>query len=306
MRQLISRKTDIDFMGKFWFALSLSILIGAIGIYVWISKGEDWLGVDFRGGHEVVVQLSPDANSESIRDTIITAGLNDAVVQAFGAGTNQYIIRLGGDSGEAEVVKKNVEQTLKAKFPTAEILRSDYIGPVAGEELRRNGIIAFVVSMIALLAYLAFRFEFAFALGAVVASLHDIIIGIGVYLMAGHALSMTALAAILTLVGYSVNDTIVIYDKVREELIKEKSYNLVDIFNRCLNEMLSRTIITGGLTLVSALALLIFGGGAISDLSLFLVVGIISGTFSTIYIACPVVIYWHRLRGGRLVVGESS
>ena len=140
--------------------------------------------------------------------------------------------------------------------------------------------------------YISVRFEFAFALGAIVALFHDIVIGLGIYLMLGETISVTTLAAALTLLGYSVNDTIVIFDRIREKLITAKSYVLENVINEALTEMLSRTIITSILTLFSAVALLIFGGGEIRDLSLFLVVGIVIGCYSTVFIASPVALWW--------------
>ena len=173
-----------------------------------------------------------------------------------------------------------------------EILKIDYVGPTAGEELRTQALIAIIISVIGILIYISVRFEFAFALGAIVALFHDIVIGLGIYLLLGDTISVTTLAAALTLLGYSVNDTIVIFDRIREKLITAKSYVLENVINEALTEMLSRTIITSILTLFSAVALLIFGGGEIRDLSLFLVVGIVIGCYSTVFIASPVALWW--------------
>ena len=296
-----AKSKEIDFMGLWPIATTFSLLLVLASIFIWFQKGEGRFGVDFTGGHEVVIKLSDSTkNADDVRKSLNEAGFTDPLVQSFESGTGEYTIRFSTEdnalSSEA-LVRKVTESTVKT-LGVVEVLKNDYVGPTIGKELRSKALIGLGVALLAILIFVSVRFEPSFAVGAVVAVLHDVIVATGVYLLAGFTLSTGAMAAALTIVGYSVNDTVVIFDRVREEASKSKNYNLVSLFNHCMNAMLSRTIITSLLTLLSVIALYIFGGGAISDMSFFLLIGLISGSYSTIYIASPVVLAWHKFRGG--------
>lgn len=289
MFELVPTGTKIDFLGKRHIAIFFSLCLVALAFYKWVSMGESKYGVDYRGGTEMVVRIKEAIDPQVLRDALQKGGIENAVVQSFEIGSHEYSIRLSGEG-----VKGQVEAALKAAIQDKfEVLQTDVVGPTMGEELRRKALIAICIGLLALLAYVAFRFEFAFALGAVVAVFHDVIVATGLYLAFGGEINASTLAGALTIVGYSINDTIVIFDRVREEILRgHKHKDLVALFNHCMNSMLGRTIITNLLTFFSALALLIFGGGAIQDLSLYLVFGLIAGTYSTIFIASPVVLAW--------------
>ena len=292
MRELISTNTNINFFKRSGLAFFFSFLIIAAGVYKWIETGDDKYGVDFKGGHEIIVAVDTALNSGKIRDALDKGGLNGAVVQSFESNAGQYSIRLSGDFQSSDEVKGKITSALKDSGSKLEILATNFVGPTIGSELRKNAIIAIVLGLVGMLLYITWRFEFAFAFGAVVAVFHDVLVCLSVYLWAGHTFNMGTIAAALTIVGYSVNDTIVIFDRVREEMMKRKEFELKPLINECMNITLSRTLITSLLTFLSALALLIFGGGAIRELALFMVVGLISGTYSTIYIASPSVMGW--------------
>jgi len=301
MLQIVPRGTKIDFIGKWKIASTISILLTVFSIYTWVSLGDAKYGSDFTGGHDLLVEVAPEVNSDTIRVALKEGGIEDSIVQAYEKGSNEYSIRLPGSSDPSEVkkVREGVQQVLAKISPTkAEILKTDYVGPTVGKELRTKALVATLLGIVGLLIYISIRFEFAFALAAVVAVFHDVIMTTGFYLYAGHTINMGAVAAALTILGYSVNDTIVIFDRVREELQnpKHKDLDLASLFNLCINQTLSRTIITSGLTLLSVAALLLVGGGSIQDLSFFLFVGIILGTYSTVYIASPVVLAWEWSR----------
>ena len=292
---------NINFMGVFPIAVFISTLLIVGSIYLFISQGETKYGIDFTGGHEVLVSVDEQTNSDQIRSAVVAAGFENAVVQAFEGGGSEFLIRVEGEQSDTEALKQKLVSAIKAKFSKeVTVKRQDFIGPTVGQELRKSALIAIIVSLLGLLAYITFRFEMAFAMGAIVALFHDVIVATGLYLLMGQTFSMGAVAAALTIVGYSINDTIVIFDKIREEIFHSKNYDLKQIMNRSINAMLSRTIITHVLTFFSAAALYFYGGGAISDLSLYLLAGIICGSYSTMYIACPVVLLWHRFRGGQV------
>ena len=289
----------IDFLGVFPIAVTFSLILLAGSMYLFFSKGEAKYGVDFTGGYEFLVSAASGGTADTVRGALNEKGIEGAIVQSFEVGSNQFLIRMEGEQSESDSLKAKVKGIVTEKFGAgSDILRQDFVGPTVGNELRTKALLAVVAALGGMLAFISFRFEFAFALGAVVALFHDVILSTGIYLLSGQTFSMGAVAAALTIVGYSVNDTIVIFDRIREELTHRQKYNLIDVMNECINMMLSRTLITHILTLFSAAALYFFGGGAISDLSLYLLAGIISGSYSTIYIACPVVLLWHRLKGG--------
>ena len=308
--ELIPAGFYFDFLGKRYSAIAFSALLIIGSLTLWFSKGDQKFGIDYKGGHELVVRVDEEVHPERLQEFLSPLGFGEAIVQIFDPfkpGSKEFSIRLTGNvDADSKMVRDKVEGALKERFPEKiTVLKTDFVGPTVGAELKRKSIIALTLGLIAILLYVSFRFEFSFALGAVVALFHDVIISTGFYLLAGHALSVASLAAALTIVGYSVNDTIVIFDKVREEVRKRKQYVLAQVINDSINLLLSRTLLTSLLTLFSALALWLFGGGAISDLSVFLVAGVITGSYSTIFIAAPVVLAWEAYRG-RSVTEDPS
>ena len=297
MKELIPSGVSIDFMAKRYWCAVLSILMVGASMFIFFASGDTKYGTDFSGGHEFLVSFSGGEDSEQIRAGLQKAGLEDVRVQAFQGEKNEYSIRLG-DTGDIGKVRTKVENALvKAFSTTARIDKTDYVGPTVGAELRWSALCAVALGLVGILAYIAIRFEFAVGLGTIVALFHDVVIATGVYVLSGHVIGMATLAAALTIVGYSVNDTVVIFDRVREQREKRRGGSLTEIVNDALNFTLSRTLITHILTFFSALALYIVGTGEIKDLSLYLVAGIVLGAYSTVFIVSPVVIFWESRRG---------
>jgi preprotein translocase subunit SecF len=298
--EILKAKTNVDFLGMSKYVIVCSLALAVASIYIWLQAGEAKYGIDYKGGHEIVVRVPGEvAKAGVIRKSLADAGFEGAIVQSFEQGSNEYSLRITSDKTSNEV-RREVEEALNSGIDgKVEILKTDYVGPTIGKELRRDALIAIIIGLIGILVYVSFRFEFAFALGAVIALFHDVIVTMGVYLFCGQTVTMATLAAALTIVGYSVNDTIIIFDRMREELLKQKNYVLEDLMNYSINATLSRTIITNMLTFFSALALFLFGGGAIQDLSLFFVVGVVAGTYSTIFIASPVALAWADFQSKR-------
>lgn len=296
--ELIPTNTKINFMGLAWFFVPISLIVTAMACYIWIERGDDKYSVDYRGGTEIVIKMQDAANAEDLRSLLTNAGFAEPVVQAFqefDTEGREFSIRVE-DSGDSEGVKAKVAAAVKVKYAEKfEILKSDTVGPTIGAELRTKAIYALIVSLIGILIYICVRFEMAFAVGAVFATAHDIFFATGIYLLFDRQISASYLAAVLTLVGYSVNDTVIVFDRIREEILKNKDFDLKTVVNKAINETLSRTVITSLLTLFSAAALLFYGGGALADLSLFMFVGIIVGAYSSIFIASPIVVLWDYL-----------
>ena len=231
-------------------------------------------------------------------------------MQSFEEGTNEFAIRVSSkqvnSDKELETLRNNLTAGLEEAYGKVTIERTDSVGPTVGAELRQQAALALLMTLIGMMLYIKIRFEFAYGLGALVALFHDTVWTLGVYLMLGFEINTSTLAAALTIIGYSVNDTIVIFDRVREVIVKTGGRRSVrEIFNESINAMLSRTIITSGLTLLAAFALLILGGGALRDLSVYFVVGIITGAYSTVFIASPVAIWWMERSEQRAAVANA-
>jgi preprotein translocase SecF subunit len=302
------RPTHYDFLGKRFFFIPLSITLTVLTIYIWIDRGQNKYGIDFVGGTNVIVKINSVVDTEALTQALSVEGVTGATVQSFEIGSSDYSIRVGlGQGLESKELRARIEKVLTALYPGAfEVLQVDSVGATISEEVRLKALIAILIGLCLVTIYVTVRFEFAFALGALVSLFHDVTIAVGVYLWAGHELNSAALAAALTIVGYSVNDTIVIFDRAREEIRRRKNFDLAQLLNETINICLSRTIVTTMTTLFLVLALLVLGGGALQDLALFLVAGMVAGVYSTIYVAAPVVLWWNKIRPGKLLSGAKA
>jgi SecD/SecF fusion protein len=303
MLQLVSG-TKFDFMRWAWPACVASWLLIVVGLsYGVFGRGSDVLGVEFTGGDEITLGFdqAKDISVDQIRGSVAAAGVGDAMIGyqkdvSTGERTLRVTVRAVGTGEVGENASQKVLQRLQSDFSDASFVSLDVntVGPVMGREIMRTAMLAGVLAMFGILVYVAFRYEFSFAVGAVVAIIHDVLMTLGWYFLAGHQLNATSVAAFLTIIGFSINDTIVIFDRVREDLKLGMHGSFRDIMNKAQNQCLSRTIITSGTTLLATLALYIFGGTVINDFAFIFLIGIITGTYSSIYIACFIVLKWHK------------
>ncbi len=283
---------SFDFIGKRKIAATLSILVivGTWGLFA--SKGDDNLGVDFTGGTVMAFEFDQKQDGDTVREALASMGFPSAKVayESDLHGKEFLEVKVGASGEEAEPAL-NVVKALEGNYRD---VKNDSVGSQIGEELKSKGIKAIIFALIGIIIYISIRFEFAFAMGAITALAHDVLITVGVYCALGHELSMPIIAALLTIVGYSVNDTIVVFDRIREDLklVKGKSYK--EIVNLSINQTLSRTVLTSFTTLLTVVMLLVFGDGAVFDFALALCIGILVGTYSSIFVATPVVLFWHR------------
>jgi len=297
---------NFDFVRWRWHALALSLIVILAGAFIIATRGLQ-KGVDFEGGTLVVLKFNqvPDLNA-------ITGALGgDAIVQQYGeAGSNQVMIRVkrvGDESGtdlsrEVERIVSTLKAANVGSFDETPI-GTEIVGPVVGEQLRKQGIWATVLAMAGILAYIALRFQFSFAVGAVVATLHDLLVCLAFLAFFRYDMTLNVIAGLLTITGYSVNDTIVIFDRVRENMRSMRRDNLAHIVNTAVNQTLSRTIITAGTTLLSVVALFLFGGEVLEAFAFTMLVGIISGTYSTVFIASAIAII---LQGRKPLKGQPA
>ena len=283
--------THINFLGHRRRAFILSLVVIAIGLISLVIQGGPKLGIDFEGGILLQVQFEQPIAAESIRATLAEIGLGDAEIQHFGSG-REAIIRTRDQGGED--LTGAILRALNEANPDnqADVRRQELVGPKVGGELRKKATLAILYALFGILIYISLRFEFKFAVGAVAALVHDVLIVLGMFSLTGRELSLPVIAAFLTVVGYSLNDTIVIYDRIREDRRKLYGKSFVEIVNTSLNESLSRTIVTSLTTLLVVLCVFFLGGEVIRDFAFALMIGVIVGTYSSLYVASPLVVEW--------------
>lgn len=276
-------KKHINFMAKRKFAMIFSAILILISIGSLVTRGLN-LGVDFTGGTVIQVGYPGNANISQIRDLLKKSGY-DAAVQPFGT-AQDVLIRLPEQTGiERSKVSNDVIKALKAETADVVMKRVDFVGPQIGDELRDQGGIAMLLALGGILIYVALRFEFRFSVGSIVALMHDVIVTIGFFSLTGIEFDLTILAAILAIIGYSLNDTIVVFDRIRENFLKLRKVTTEDSIDTSVNETLSRTLVTSFTTLLVLISLFVFGGEIIHGFSIAMIVGILIGTYSSIYVA---------------------
>ncbi len=307
----ILKNTNFDFVRWRWHAIALSWIIVLAGALMLVRYGVP-LGVEFSGGTIVYVKFDQAPDLQQVRNAVETSlpgvGQN-ALVQGYGdPSANQVMVRVpdvGAESGgNLSQAADAVEKALKsANLSNPRVVGTDIVGPSVGRQLTRQGILATTVALIGILTYIAMRFRFSFAVGAVVATIHDLLITLAFLAFFRYDLSLNVIAALLTITGYSVNDTIVIFDRVRENMSRSRGLTLAQIINASVNQTLGRTIITAGLTLLSVLALFFFGGEVLHGFAFTMLVGIVTGTYSSVFIAAGIVLIW---QGRQQVTGAPS
>src|SRR6267143_410898 len=294
MLHLISSQ-NINFLGKGFLACMCSlalILAGATSFYI---KGEKNFGVDFRGGDLVTLSSPAVIDVGQVRDALKPIGLADASIQESAQSGKNYIT-VRSPLNTSDKVEKQIIQTMpNAGF---KVERSERVGALVGGELAKSSLVALVLGILGILIFVTLLFELSFVVGAIVALLHDVIITVGVFSLLHRELTLTMVGAILTIAGYSINDTIVVYDRIREGLASGRRGSIEEIMNSSINQTLSRTILTSTVTLIPILCLFLFGGPVLRDFSLAIIIGVVVGTYSSIFIASPIVLWWTRARGG--------
>ncbi len=299
--RVISNDVNFPFMKfRFFFAI-VSLCLLAFSIYSWNNAGLAKYSVDFLGGTELILSFDKKVDSGQIRKALTDKGIEGAIVQSFDSGSNDFTIRLKGE--DTDKTAKKVTEALST-IAKVEVLKQDFVGPTIGQKIRKDAFICIALSLLIIGIFITYRFEWRFAAGAVVATIHDIIITAGIFIFFGGEVGSAFLAGMLTVVGYSLNDTIIVFDRARENILgsaskKSRTYSngkklhqmsFKEIFNLSINQTLSRTILTSGTTLFVTYALLKFGGGALYDLSLALLIGVVFGTYSSIFVASPSVL----------------
>jgi preprotein translocase subunit SecF len=301
---LVSHKTNINFIGMKWIAFLFSIFITIATVVIVFTHGLN-LGIDFTGGIIIEARTEQTYEIGKVRDLLTDAGYHGANIQNFGS-QSDILIRLQPKQTDDQVKEITELKNLIGQYfdNKIEFRRVDYVGPKVGKELVEKGLIALCLSLVVMMSYIAMRFSWQYGIGVVVSLFHDAIATVGFYVVTQYEFDLYSIAAILTIVGYSINDTVVIYDRIRENLRKYKAPDMADIINLSVNETLSRTIMTVSTTLLVCLALVLFGGEVIKGFSMALLFGIAFGTYSSVYIAAPILMHT-GFKGGQETLKQA-
>ncbi len=296
--EIIRPGINIDLVGKMKMAIGGSLIVIIISILSLLLHGGPNLGIDFAGGTQVQVKFSQEATAEGIRDSLAAIGLGNSIIQRFGyRANNEFLIKTERSSSELEGLSDKIAEALGTRYgkENTEIRRVEVVGPKVGKDLREKGMLAMLYAVIGILIYVTWRFELRYAVGAIAALIHDVVITVGIFSLLGKEFTLPIIAALLTIIGYSLNDTIVVYDRIRENIKAERKQPLQDGVNTSINPVLSRTVLTSATTLLVVLALYFLGGAVIHDFAFALLVGVIVGTYSSVFVASPTVLAWESI-----------
>ena len=301
--EIIKRGTNIDFVGKRKLALFFSLTLIAITIASLVYKKGPNYGIDFAGGTQVIVKFSDDPSISDLRESLEAAQLGDILVQDFGDGIGEYLIRVEKSNSETERLSLRIREKLTEKFgaDTYEVQSVEMVGPQVGGDLKEKALMAILYAMVGILIYVSLRFEFRYAVGAVIALMHDVLITVGAFSVTNYEISLPVVAALLAVIGYSLNDTIIVYDRIRDNLKRAKRGEENSCINTSINETLSRTLLTSITTLMVVGILFVYGGGVIHNFAFALMIGIMIGTYSSVFVASPVLIYYNELTSKKKV-----
>jgi len=296
----ILHKTNINFMGWKNISFTVSGLLIALGIIglIQVSRGKANLGIDFVGGTTMQLSFKDRMPVEKARTALDKSGFVGASIQEVGEG-NKILIRVRESEGTSDKIQNMFRQEFPNNAFQVESIME--IGPVIGKAVQRDALVAITVSMIAIILYIAFRFEFKFGVAAAIATIHDVFAVLGIFYALNWEINLLIVTALLTLAGYSLTDTVVVFDRIRENLKRNKKDALPQLVNNSINEVLSRTIITSLTVVIVLIPLALFGGAVLHDFSIALLMGVIVGTYSSVFVASPILVVWHVKSGGRLI-----
>jgi len=293
--ELIKPGINLDFVGKIKYAIIFSAALIILGIGSVVFHGGLNPGIDFAGGSVIQVKFTKAITADQIRTALKSTKLETSTIQLFG--TNEFLIRTAESFSDQKILAANVEKPLTTAFgKDYEIRRVEVVGSKVGADFKRKAIVAVILSWLAMLIYVGWRFEFRYGLGGIIALVHDVTITIGAVSIMNMEFTISILAALIFVIGFSINDTIVVLDRVRENVKLNPKLKLGDIINLSINQTLSRTILTSLTVFLTVLALFIFGGAVIHDFAFALLVGVVIGTYSSIYIACTIVLLFENIK----------
>jgi len=287
---------NLDFIGKRYILIPLSLAVVAYGVFATFFQGLHY-GIDFAGGTVVQLKMAETPAVDEIRAALDREGLGGSVIQTLGE--NQVAVRVKTEAGQEEVLAGKITDALVSRFgkDKVAVVGVSVVGPQVSADMQKKGVLAVFYGLLGILIYIAFRFRFIFSVGAVLATLHDVMFVVAVFAILGKEFSLTTIAALLTIIGYSVNDTVVIFDRIRENIKKSPRDPIGDLINRSINQTLSRTILTAVTVFIVSGCLFFLGGEVLHDFALAMLIGTVVGCYSSIYIASPLLLVNRRLTG---------
>lgn len=291
--KIINSDTHIDFMGKIKMTMTISGLLILIGLGSMALSGGLKYGIDFAGGTLIQLQFKTAPDIEVIRDGLKSIALGESTIQEFGS-KRDILIRVQRSEEKLEAVGSKVRNSLSDKFNKEDITiaRVEMVGPKVGRDLREKALLSILYAIIGIVIYISWRFELQYAIAAIIALIHDVLVTMGAFSLFDKEFTLVIVAAFLTIIGYSLNDTIVVFDRIRENLRRKGKNTLTETINASINQTLSRTLLTSGTTLLVVTSLFFFGGEIIHDFSFALLIGVLVGTYSSIFIASVFLVYW--------------
>ena len=291
--ELVKPGININFVGAMKWCVIFSLVLTMLCVVSFLWKGFTY-GIDFAGGTLVQIKFKQETSADGIRKVMTGIGIKDAIIQPFGV--NEVVVRTAESTSDVKGLAGRIEEALNAAYGKGnlEVQRVEVVGPKVGKDLTKKAILAVVFSWVGMLIYIAFRFELRFAVGGIVGVIHDVIVVLGIFSLLEKEFTLTIVAALLTIIGYSIHDTIVVFDRVRENIPKNSKKDLPTIMNESINQTLSRTILTSFTVVLVVAVLYVFGGAVINDFAFALLVGVIFGTYSSVFIASPVVLAWEK------------
>ncbi len=291
--ELVKPGININFVGAMKWCIIFSLVLTMLCVVSFVWKGFTY-GIDFAGGTLVQIKFKQETSADGIRKVMTGIGIMDAIIQPFGV--NEVVVRTAESTSDVKGLAGRIEEALNATYGKGnlEVQRVEVVGPKVGKDLTKKAILAVVFSWVGMLIYIAIRFELRFAVGGIVGVIHDVIVVLGIFSLLGKEFTLTIVAALLTIIGYSIHDTIVVFDRVRENIPKNMKKDLPTVMNESINQTLSRTILTSFTVVLVVAVLYVFGGAVINDFAFALLVGVIFGTYSSVFIASPVVLAWEK------------
>lgn len=298
--EIIKSETHFNFVAMMKMAVTISIVYILIGIASIFWHGGLNFGIDFAGGTLIQIRFDQETSVEKLRQTLEPIGMENSIIQQFGP--NEMVVRTAASSMDLKGLSGQIENALQTTYgqKAYEIRRVESVGPKVGSDLTRKALLAIIFSWIGILVYVGFRFELRYAFGGIIALVHDVLVTVGTLSLLNKEFDLIIVAALLTIIGYSINDTIVIFDRIREITRKNMKMPLMDVINLSVNQTLSRTLLTSFTVILVLLALFFFGGPVIHDFAFTLLVGCIAGVYSTVFIASPIVLAFEKIRPSRI------
>jgi preprotein translocase subunit SecF len=301
--ELIKPGININFVGKMNAFFYFSIAVTLLSIVFLIVRGPN-MGIDFAGGTSVQIKFHQPTTIDKIRSSLKQIHLENSVIQQVGVqGDNEYLLRTELTTPDLKGLQDQIAEAMAAVYgkDSVDMRKIEMVGPKAGKDLRMKGLLALCFALLGMLVYITWRYEFRYALGGIIALVHDVIVTVAVFTLFQKEFTLTVIAALLTIIGFSINDTVVVFDRIRENVRKNPKQNLGEVINASINQTLSRTILTSFTVFIVVIALYFFGGSVINDFAFVLLIGIVFGTYSSVFIASPLVLVWETYRPSKRI-----